>query len=210
MTNIIEQLNWRYATKAYDTNKKLNSEQINNLLEIVRLSPSSYGLQPYKIIHVKNPEIREKLKTASWGQGQITDASDLLVFSVATNIDNVYVDDFIKLVSTTRNVDIEHLTEYANMIKGAIVSKDENEKTSWAAKQAYIALGLLLEAAAMENIDATPMEGFNTQAYNEILGLDDLKLTSVVVCALGYRDEKDEYINMEKVRKEMSNMIIEK
>ena len=116
----------------------------------------------------------------------------------------------MKLISNTRNVSIESLVDYANLIKNSINYKDTNEKICWAAKQTYIALGLLLEAAAIENIDATPMEGFDSGLYNEILGLNDLKLTSVVVCALGYRDEKDEYINMKKVRKDIHNMIIEK
>ncbi len=210
MTNIIESLNWRYATKAYDSSKKLTQEQINNLLEVIRLSPSSYGLQPYKVIHVKTPEIREKLKAASWGQTQITDASDLFVFAVPTNLNDKDVDDFINLVATVRGAQAEQLKGYADMIKGSINGRDDAGRVSWAAKQAYIALGLLLEAAALEKIDATPMEGFDNAQYNEILGLNEQNLTSVVVAAVGYRSETDEYINLKKVRKDIKDLVIEK
>lgn len=210
MTNIIESLNWRYATKAYDASKKLTQEQINNLLEVINLSPSSYGLQPYKVIHVKNPEIREKLKAASWGQPQITDASELLVFTVPTNLNDSHVDKFINHVAEVRGTQAEQLKGYADMIKGSINSHDDAGKVSWAAKQAYIALGFLLEAAAIEKIDATPMEGFDSAQYNEILGLGAENLTSVVVATLGYRSETDEYINLKKVRKDIKDLVIEK
>ncbi len=210
MINTLEALNWRYATKAYDSSKKLTEEQINNLLEVIRLSPSSYGLQPYKVIHVKTAEIREKLKAASWGQTQITDASDLLVFAVPTNLSDVDVDDFINLVAEVRGAQAEQLKGYADMIKGAVNGRDDAGKVSWAAKQAYIALGLLLETAALEKIDATPMEGFDSTQYNEILGLNEQNLTAVVVAALGYRSETDEYINLKKVRKDVKDLVIEK
>jgi nitroreductase len=209
MKNILEALHWRYAVKVYDSTQKVSSEQIKQLLEVARLSPSSFGLQPYKIIHVINPEIREKLKAASWGQTQITEASELLIFAVPTNLNDSHVDIFIERTATTRNMPIEQLAEYAGMIKGSINSRNESERIDWAAKQAYITLGLLIEAAALEHIDAGPMEGFDSAQYNDILGLKDLNLTSVVALTLGYRSKDDAYANLAKVRVPMEEMVIE-
>lgn len=208
MKDIHEALHWRYATKSYDTSKKLSEEQLEKLIESVQLSPSSFGLQPYTIIHVTNPEIREKLKAASWNQSQLTDASDIFVFAVPTNLNENHVDDFIKKTAAVRNIPVEHLSEYANMIKGSIASRSAEEKITWNAKQAYIALGFLLETAALEEIDATPMEGFDPVQYNEILGLTQLNHTAIVVVALGFRSPDDTYATLAKVRKEKSELII--
>ena len=210
MTNIINSLNWRYATKAYDKNKKLTVDQVNNLMESIRLSPSSYGLQAYKIIHVKNEELRSKLKEASWGQTQITDASELLVFTVPTNINENYIDDFIQKIADLRDISKDDLKGYSDMIKNTLNSLDTNSKIAWLSRQVYIALGFLLETAAIENIDATPMEGFDTQKYNEILELDKHNLTAVVVAALGYRSEDDDYASLKKFRRSKDELIIEK
>lgn len=208
MKNILDALHWRYATKAYDSSQKISPEQLEQLLEVVRLSPSSFGLQSYKIIHVTNPELREKLKAASWGQTQITNASELLVFAVQTNLNDSHVDAFIKRTAEVRNMQVEQLAEYAAMIKGSINSRNESEKIQWAAKQAYIALGLLLETAALEHIDATPMEGFDNAQYNEILGLTDMNLTATVVATLGYRSKDDAYANLAKVRVPMEELVV--
>ncbi len=210
MTKIIDTLNWRYATKAYDKDRKLTSEQIDTLIESIRLSPSSFGLQPYKIIHVKNSDIREKLKSVAWGQSQITDASDLFVFTVPTNLNDSHVDTFIAETAKTRNISSETLQEYAGMIKGSISSRDEAGKINWSTKQAYIALGILLTTAADMKIDTTPMEGFDNVQFDEILGLKELNLTSVVACTAGYRSETDSYASLAKVRISKENLIIEK
>lgn len=210
MIQTINSLNWRYATKAYDLNKKLDPGQISDLIETVRLSPSSFGLQPYKLIEVKNPETREKLKAAAWGQTQITDASNLFVFAVPTNLSDTDVDVFINRTATTRNIPVENLAEYSTMIKGSINSRDEAEKINWAAKQAYIALGVLLTAAAGANIDASPMEGFDSAQFDEILGLKELNLKSVVICAVGYRSDADTYAGLAKVRVSKDDLVIER
>lgn len=210
MKNILEALQWRYATKAYDSTKKLSPEQISSLLETIRLSPSSFGLQPYKIIHVTKPEIREKLRAASWGQSQITEASELFIFAVPTDLNETHVDDFIQKTALVRNIPVEQLAEYAEMIKGSLNSRTKEQKIIWAAKQAYIALGILLESAALEQIDATPMEGFDPAQYNEILGLHKLNLTAVVVTTLGYRSKLDTYAGLLKVRKDQNDLIIVK
>lgn len=210
MKNIIDALNWRYATKIYDLKKKISPDNIEFLIESIRLSPSSYGLQTYRIIHVTNPEIREKLKLASWGQTQITDASDLFVFAVETNLNDTHVNNFIQKTATVRNMPIEELKEYEGIIKKTVNSLHDEEKINWASKQAYLALGILLESAALLHIDATPMEGFDASKYNQILDLDKLNLTSVVVAALGYRSEQDTYASLKKVRADIADLVIEK
>ena len=210
MSSIINALNWRYAAKAYDTDKKLSEDQVNTLIESIRLSPSSFGLQPYKVIHVKDPETREKLKAAAWGQGQITDASEFLVFAVSTNYGEKDVDAFIQQTATTRNMSVETLVEYASMIKGSVASRTPEQLITWHTNQAYIALGVLLTAAAIENIDASPMEGFDAKQFDEILGLAALNLKSVVVVALGYRSSDDNFAGLAKVRVSKDNLVIVK
>ncbi len=210
MTNIIEALHWRYATKAYDTTKKISAEDMQTLLEATRLAPSSYGLQPWRMIHVINPEVRAKLKAAAWEQSQCTDASDIIVFAVETIFDEARVDAFIGQVASERGLDATtDLAGYKGMILGALTSRSAEENISWAGKQAYIALGMMLETAALMHIDATPMEGFDAKQFDEILGLSDKGLRSVVMCALGYRDPADSYAQMKKVRPEMAKMVLE-
>lgn len=210
MTNIIDALNWRYATKAYDTTKKLDSVQVDTLIESVRLAPSSFGLPVYKVIHVKDAETREKLKTAAWGQTQITDASEFLVFAAKTNLNKTDINDFMNEVSKTRNVPVESLTVYADMIKGSVGSRSAEENIVWATKQAYIGLGVLLATAALERIDASPMEGFDSAQFDDILGLKELNLKSVVVIAIGYRSNNDEHSSLTKVRISKESLMIEK
>lgn len=209
MSKNIIALNWRYATKKYNPEKKISSEQFNTLFESIRLSPSSFGLQPYKIIHVVDNDIREKLQGAAWGQPQITEASDLLVFTVPKNLNNDQVDSFIKKTAEIRGVDIDSLSEYTEMIKGSLGSRTSEEKIIWSAKQAYIALGILLTVVADQQIDATPIEGFDPKQFDQILGLDDHDLTSVVVVALGYRADDDSYATLEKVRKSKEELYME-
>ena len=210
MTNIIDALHWRYSTKAYDLTKKLDSTQVNMLIESVRLAPASFGLSTYKLIHVKNTETREKLKAAAWGQTQISDASDFLVFAAKTNLGEADINEFINEVSKTRNVPVESLTGYADMIKGSVGSRSSEENIVWAAKQAYIGLGILLAAAALEKIDVSPMEGFDSAQFDEILGLSALNLKSIVVVAIGYRSENDTYSSLAKVRQNKQSLMIEK
>lgn len=209
MTNIIENLNWRYATKKYDPTKVLSSKQVESLMESIRLAPSSFGVQPYTIINVKDKDVREKLKAVAWGQTQITDASDLILFTVPTNLNDSDIEKFIQNTSDTRGVSLESLEEYSNMIKGSVNSRTPEEKITWSAKQAYIALGLLLVAAAEQKIDATPMEGFDNAQFDEILDLKSKGLTTVVIAALGYRAEDDQYANLAKVRKSKEDLFLE-
>jgi len=208
MKNITQALEWRYATKQYDASKKLSTENLDILKESVRLAPTSFGLQAFTVIDVTNPELREKLKAASWGQSQITDASHLFVFTVPNDITDTDVDAFISHTAEVRGVSVESMAGYTGMIKGSVNSRTPEQKAIWAAKQAYIALGFLLETAALLEVDATPMEGFDNGQYNEILGLTEKGLQAVVVCTLGYRSSEDTYAGLAKVRKSESDMFM--
>ncbi|MEN9489136.1 MAG: hypothetical protein RL494_1401 [Bacteroidota bacterium] len=208
MTSFIENQNWRYATKKFDTTKKVSPQDLETLKEAIRLSSSSYGLQLYKIILVENTTIREKLQPASWGQTQIVDASHLIVFANQTHIGNPEIDSYLKNVSQTRNMPIDALSGYGDFMKSKINSLPEEAKNVWTAKQTYLALGNLLNAAAELKIDVTPMEGFDAKEYNEILGLDKLNLNAAVVAAVGYRHEEDATQHYKKVRKSNADLFI--
>ena len=211
MSNIIDDLNWRYATKQFDADKKISAEDVKTLLTAIQLSASSFGLQPYQILHIKNAEMREKLKPASWNQTQITDASDMLVFCALNSVNDQHVDDFIANTATTRGMNVEDLAPYAGMIKQSLghLKSIPNADSFWAEKQAYLAVGNLLTVAANMKIDACPMEGFDTNAYNEILGLADKNLRACVVVTLGYRHADDKYADLPKVRKAKADLFVE-
>lgn len=201
MSNILEHRTWRYATKKFDASKKISHQDLDSLLEATRLSASSYGLQPYHVFVISDPEIREKLKPVSWNQSQITDASHLIVFAHATDFGEELVDDFITNLSDTRDIPLDGLNGYAEMMKSNLVGLPTDVKASWAGKQVYIALGNALQAAAELKIDTCPMEGFQPEEYNRILGLTDKDLNAAVVLAVGYRSEEDQTQNLPKVRK---------
>lgn len=208
MNTLLENLNWRYATKKFDATKKISASDLNTLKEAVRLSASSYGLQPYKVVIVENPEIREKLKAAAYGQTQITDASQLFIFANDLNLGAVSVDDYIKNISETRGVPADALAGFSDMMKGTIANLSDENKNIWTAKQTYIALGTLLSAASELKIDATPMEGFNAAQFNEILGFDKLGLNASVIATVGYRHDEDDAQHYKKVRKSHEELFI--
>lgn len=208
MSTLLENLNWRYATKKFDAAKKISEADLNTLKEAVKLSASSYGLQPYKIVIVENPEIREKLKAAAYGQTQITDASQLFIFANDLNAGPESVAAYIKNISETRGVPTEALGGFADMMNGVISNLSQDAKNIWTAKQTYIALGTLLAAAAELKIDATPMEGFNPAAFNEILGFDKLGLNASVIATVGYRHDEDDAQHYKKVRKSHEELFI--
>lgn len=208
MSQFNENANWRYATKKFDTTKKVSAEDLATLKEAIRLSASSFGLQLYKVIIVENPALRAELQPASWGQSQVVDASHLLVFANQTQVDATDVDNYITNVSTTRNIPVEALTGYADYMKGAVGNMPDEVKPIWTAKQTYIALSNLLNAAAELKIDVTPMEGFIPAQYNEILGLDKLHLNAALVAAVGYRHADDETQHYVKVRKSNEDLFL--
>ncbi|MBR8537422.1 NAD(P)H-dependent oxidoreductase [Carboxylicivirga sediminis] len=206
--NILEKLNWRYATKHFDVNKKLSKEQLDLIKEATNLTPSSFGLQPFKIIIIENNDIRQKLQEAAWNQPQTTDASHLVLFAANTHLSSDDVEAFIKLISEVRNVPVEALAEYDAMMKGSIASMSQEDATNWAAKQAYIALGQLMVTCAVEGIDTCPMEGFDKKAFDQILDLPSKNLTSIVMAAVGFRSSDDKYQHLPKVRKALDDIII--
>jgi nitroreductase len=200
MSNVIEALKWRYATKQYDTKKKLSTVQLATLKEALRLAPSSFGLQPWHFIVVESAEMREQLKTAGYGQAQITDASHFIVLASEKNVDAALVKKYMASIAAQKNIPIESLSGFSDMLNGAIAAKGEAGAREWAARQVYIALGVILTAAALEQIDATPMEGFDPKAFDEILELEKSGLTSQAVVALGFRSESDQAAHVTKVR----------
>lgn len=210
MPNSIKNLNWRYATKAYDATKKLTPEQLSLIKEALRLAPSSFGLQPYKFIHVADPEIRKQLRAAAWDQQQLTDASDIFILAALRTIDESYIDRYFALTAQTRNVPVEALSGYRDMIVGSVMGKPEAERLEWMKHQTYIPLGMALAVAAENEIDATPMEGFDATAFDTILGLEALGLTSCLVLAAGFRSPDDHHQHDAKVRFPESELFVEK
>ncbi len=208
MSQFNENAKWRYATKKFDTTKKVSSEDLTTLKEAIRLSASSFGLQLYKVIIVENPELRAKLLSASWGQTQIVDASHLLIFANQTTVENSDVDHYLNNVAATRNLPIDALAGYGDFMKGSVGNMPEEVKPIWTAKQTYIALSNLLNAAAELKIDVTPMEGFVPAQYNEILGLDKLGLNASIVATVGYRHEEDATQHYAKVRKSNEELFL--
>ncbi|MCK7559020.1 NAD(P)H-dependent oxidoreductase [Chitinophaga sedimenti] len=205
--DILEKLSWRYATKKFDPVKKMSAAQLDRILRATNLSASSYGLQPYKVIVVNDPVIREQLKAVSNNQSQITDASHLVIFARVDELADTHIDDYVKLTASTRNVETDALEGFAAMMKGQIQKMEQEKAAVWTSKQAYIALGTLLTACAVEGIDTCPMEGFNATAYDEILGLKERNLRTVVLAAVGFRAADDIYQHKKKVRKPLEDFV---
>ena len=205
---VLGQLNWRYATKQYDAAKKISEKDWEVLEQSLILAPSSYGIQPYKFIVVTDPQMKEKLKPAAYGQPQITDSSHLVVVAYKKTLTDEDIEHYVDRIVEVRSVERETLADYENTMKGsAKKAVDEGYIETWNSRQAYIALGFLLETAAFLGIDATPMEGFDTARFNEILGLEDY--SAVVLAAVGYRDaEKDWLANSAKVRMPKDELIV--
>lgn len=200
-SHLLEQLNWRYATKQFDPQRKISTQDWATLEDVLLLTPSSGGLQPWKFIVVTDPATRARLRTASYGQSQIADASHLVVFAAKKNFGESDVDAHVRHVAEVQGVSPETLAPLRNMLVGSIVqSLDEKSRAAWARNQAYIALGNLLTSAALLGIDACPMEGFDRAQYDDILGLPAHGLATAVVATVGYRSAADKYAGAPKVR----------
>lgn len=204
----LARLHWRYATKKFDPNKKIPESAWKTLEQSLVLSPSSFGLQPWKFLVIRNPEVRQKLLEFSWGQTPVVDASHLVVLAIKNGINNNYIDQYINRMAEVQQVSPEKLQGFANMVKGFLQNPpfplDVNE---WSAKQTYIALGFFMNCAAMMDIDTLPMEGFVPAKYDEILNLGNQGYRSVVLCAAGYRAEDDPNAGKPKVRFATEQMI---
>lgn len=205
---IIQALDWRYATKKFDPARKVSAADLKILTESVRLAPTSFGLQPFRLLNVTNADQRAKLVAASWGQHQVQEASYLLVFATLTKVDDAYVDRYIDTICRTRNIGKDKLEGYAGMMKGFLQGLSPERLRDWACKQAYIASGFLMETAALLKIDCCPMEGFVAEQYDVILGLEKRGLTTALVMPIGYRAANDHHAEAAKVRIPEDEMMI--
>jgi nitroreductase len=199
--SLINSLQWRYAAKKMN-GEKVPQDKIDFILEATRLSASSIGLQPYKILVIENQELKEKLVPAANNQLQIKDSSHLLVFAIWDKITEQEVADLIEDTAKKRNVPLESLNNFKEYLTKTVTSLTVEQQNVWAAKQAYIALGTALVAAAEAKVDATPMEGFVASQFDEILGLKEKGLKTVVILPLGYRSEEDWLAPLPKVRRD--------
>jgi len=205
--DIIEQLNWRYATKIFDKTKKINKHDFEELLEAFRLSASSLGFQHYELLVVEDQQIREALLPCTWNQKQATDASHYLVFCTKNKLTEQDIDNHLLNISQTRNQSIDKVQPYGQRIRNFLKNKDERDIFEWLSNQVFIALGNLMTVCAVKNIDTCAIGGFEPEKYAEILGLKEKELTPVVCLAVGYRSEEDTYQAVNKVRKTMENLV---
>lgn len=200
-TLIQQALDWRYATKKFDPSKKITKLDWETLKASLRQTPSSYGLQPFKFLVIENPELREKLKEASWGQTQVTDSSHYVVFLYREKLSTQDIQRYIERIAQVRAIPTESLQGFKDMMVSNLVDGPRAATIdSWAQRQAYIAMGFLMETAALLNIDACPMEGFDPAAYDKILNLEGTGWKSVSTVALGYRHSEDPMQHLKKVR----------
>lgn len=198
---LLNQLNWRYATKQFDPQRRIALEDWAALEEALVLTPSSFGLQPWKFIIVTDPAIKEKLVAASWGQRQVAECSHLVVFAVKSDLSEADIDAYLDRITEVRGLPRASLAGYRDMMVGTLLrGLDATARKAWATRQAYIALGNLLNSAALLGIDACPMEGIEPAKYDEVLGLGQMGLSAVVAAATGYRAATDKYASLKKVR----------
>jgi nitroreductase len=206
--SVLPQLNWRYATKKFDATKQIPNDLWQKLEQSLVLSPSSFGLQPWKFIVVEDKQSRAKLRRHSWNQPQIEEASHLVVFTVKTNLNETDVERHLQNISSVRGVDLKQLQAYGDMMKGFIQNKAKaGEVDNWSTRQLYIALGFFLSTAAMLGVDTCPMEGIDADAYDQELGLKGSGYHSVVVATAGYRASSDDLSRAAKVRFPANSLI---
>lgn len=206
---LTDALKWRYATKTFDPSKKVPEDVFAQIMEAARLAPSSFGLELWKFVVVENAELRAKVREVSWNQGQVTDASHLVVLCRQADVTPADVEVFINRTASARGLtDLSALDGYKQMILGTISALDETKKASWMGKQVYLALGFMMAQAAELGVDTCPMEGFDPEKVDEILGLNALGLKSVVLCPVGYRSEEDKYATLAKVRRPKDEALV--
>jgi nitroreductase len=205
---LLEQLNWRYAVKKFDAARGLSDEDWQALEEVLILTPTSYGLQPYKFIVVTCPKTKERLMEHAWNQTQVRDCSHLVVIAGKTNLTEADVERYLERVVEVRKVSRESQKDYANVLHGFSQKLEIDGKTlEWAARQAYLALGFLMTAAALRGIDSCPLEGFIPENFNEVLDLESQNLSAIVLCALGYRADDDWLGSLAKVRMPQTELV---
>lgn len=205
----IEKLQWRYATKKFDPLKKLPNAKLETLKEAFNLTATSFGLQPLKMVVVANQSIKEKLMSFTFNQPQVRDASHVLVLCIEKEVDASFILDHFKRVEETRSTPREILEPFEENLLKSFSEKKAPEIREWMTNQLYLSLGTLLTVCAIENIDSCPMEGFQSQKYDALLGLKERGLESVIILPVGYRDESDFFINLKKVRRGVKELTIE-
>ncbi|KAB2639831.1 MAG: NAD(P)H-dependent oxidoreductase [Verrucomicrobia bacterium] len=193
-------LRWRYATKSFDPAKKIPQDVFDGLLDALVLTPSSFGIQPWKFIVVQDPALRAELQPASWNQPQVTEASHFIVLAAREAIATAQVDAWIAHIAKARGVSEDSLAEYRGRMAGFLAAMDDEQKFAWASRQTYIALGQLMTSAALLGVDSCPLEGISPPAYDAALGLAGSGYRTVVACALGYRSAGDKYALVPKSR----------
>jgi len=204
---LLDKLNWRYAAKAMN-GEKVPQEKIDNIIEAISLSPTSSGLQPFEIIVITNQELKEKIRPISWNQSVITDCSHLIVFAAWDTYTAERINKMFDLTNTVRGFKNEGWENYRQMLLDSYPQKDAEINFNHAAKQAYIAFSQAIAAAAFEGVDSTPLEGFDPDALDKILGLREKGLRSCVMLPLGYRDDKNDWlVNLTKVRKNKEDLV---
>ncbi len=204
---LLDKLNWRYAVKAMN-GEKVPQEKIDNIIEAISLSPTSSGLQPFEIIVITNQELKEKIRPISWNQSVITDCSHLIVFAAWDTYTAERINKMFDLTNTVRGFKNEGWENYRQMLLDSYPQKDAEINFNHAAKQAYIAFSQAIAAAAFEGVDSTPLEGFDPDALDKILGLREKGLRSCVMLPLGYRDDKNDWlVNLTKVRKNKEDLV---
>jgi nitroreductase/dihydropteridine reductase len=207
--NFLESLHWRYATKRM-TGEKIPEEKINTILEAARLAPTSSGIQPFSILVITDKKLMEKIQPIAYNQPQITEASHLLVFAVWDHVTSEKIDYVYDQIIRERNLPADALTSYVDRLKEMFAGMTQEEQFNWSARQAYLAIGIVTAAAAIEKIDATPMEGFVNSELDKVLKLREKGLRSTTIIALGYRDTANDWLaNMKKVRRPKEELFIE-
>lgn len=204
---LLAALNWRYATKQFDPSRKIPADVWDALEESLVLTPSSFGLQPWKFIVVRDPAVRARLLPESWNQPQVTEASHFVVLASRTDLTKADIDSWIHRLAEVQNKDADDLAPLRGMIAGFAETMSCEARHAWNTRQVYIALGQLMASAAVLGIDACPMEGISATAYDRILGLEGSGYATAVACALGYRSADDKYASMRKARYERPTVI---
>lgn len=204
---VLEALRWRYATKQFDSSKKIPQDTWELIEESLVLTPSSFGLQPWKFVVVNDEETRKKLLAESWGQPQVTDASHFVVLTSLTDLNKDDIEKWVTRMAEVQGKSADDLAPLKGMISGFSERMSVEERHEWNVRQSYIALGQLMTTVAAMGIDACPMEGISPTAYDRILGLENSRYKTVVACAIGYRSDADKYATTPKARFEKSQVI---
>ncbi|WP_031425525.1 NAD(P)H-dependent oxidoreductase [Flavimarina sp. Hel_I_48] len=206
--NIIDSLQWRYATKKFDDARQIPQDKLDIITQAFNLTATSYGLQPVRLLVVQDKKLQEELVAQAMGQRQVVDASCVLVFCIEKNVKSPYVHEYFDNVKSTRDTPEKTLAPFREMLADKFDSQTKEETRNWAINQAYLAMGNLMTVCALEGIDACPMEGFEPDGFDKMLELDVLNISSILIMPIGYRAEDDMFSKFEKVRRSVEDTVI--